>query len=133
MPSRSGPRRLRDRIRALLGGAPHDPMASTAAYSAAIERAGSKLARVDAIPPFAPLTAEERAKIAGACERELSRFADRVSNASATDVGTPFFRQSRVLRPDSASPFPAQSAYAALPVHPGKMWGQVGGRLVPIG
>jgi hypothetical protein len=50
--------RLSERIRALLRGAPRDPIESAAAaYAAAIERAGSKLARVPPVLPFAPITA----------------------------------------------------------------------------
>ncbi len=88
------------------------------AYAAAVSRARTKLAEYGMRPSFGSLSTAHRARLREACARDLPSFADRVNDATITDVGAPFFARVRILRLDSALPFPALVAYAALtPTH----------------
>jgi hypothetical protein len=60
-----------------------------------------------------PLTQAELAQLAEVLRRDLPRFGDRVLTAKISDVGGQYWERVRVLRLESASPFPAQAAYAA--------------------
>lgn len=78
----------------------------------AIQRATAKLAQIapSIHPPLAPT---EIARLAEAFRRDLPRFGDRVSTARVSDVGAQYWDRVRIVRLESASPFPAQAAHAA--------------------
>lgn len=84
------------------------------AFKAAAERGAAKHKQIAGPPTAVPLTTAERAALTAAFAAKLPRFAGRVAEASATSVGAPFFRAVRVLRLESAAPFPACAAFAAL-------------------
>jgi hypothetical protein len=84
------------------------------AFMAAEERGAAKHKQIAGSPTAVQLTGAERAALTTAFEAKLPRFAGRVAQASATSVGAPFFRTVRVLRLESAVPFPACAAFAAL-------------------
>lgn len=84
-----------------------------AAFLAAGERGKAKLAALKPSPLPVQLSADERSELARVCATQFPRFATRVAAATATNVAAPFFQRVRVLRLESAAPFPAQAAYAA--------------------
>lgn len=87
-------------------------------YVEAVARATAKLEGIpaDVHPPLSPA---QVAQLAEAFRHDLPRFGDRATTAKVTDAGAQYFARVRILRVESAAPFPAQAAYAAwLPSGP---------------
>lgn len=60
-----------------------------------------------------PLASASIAELGQVFRRDLPSFGDRALDATITDAGAKFFSRIRILRLESAIPFPAQAAYAA--------------------
>lgn len=80
-----------------------------------VEAATRATAKLEKIKPAThpPLTPTEVTQLAEVFRRDLPRFGDRVLTAKISDAGGQYWDRVRVLRVESASPFPAQAAYAA--------------------
>lgn len=81
-------------------------------YVEAVTRATAKLEQVKP-STHAPLSATQVAQLAEVFRRDLPRFGDRALTAKISDAGALYFDRVRILRVESAVPFPAQAAYAA--------------------
>jgi hypothetical protein len=78
----------------------------------AITRATAKLESI-APAAHAPLSSAQIAALGEVCRRDLPRFGDRALTAKIGEAGAQYFERARILRLESATPFPAQAAYVA--------------------
>lgn len=85
---------------------------SASEFVEAVTRATSKLQQIQAVG-HPPLTPAQVTQLGEVFDRDLPRFGSRALSAKISDVGGVYWERVRILRLDSASPFPAQTAYAA--------------------
>lgn len=100
-----------------LGAASSSSPASTVSappseFVQAVTRATPKLQQIQAtVHP--PLTSAQVTQLGEVFARDLPRFGSRALSAKISDVGGAYWERVRILRLDSTTPFPAQTAYAA--------------------